>query len=259
MNKTNITNIQQNKKRASKPSAGYKIKILIACEESQTVCKAFRKLGFRAYSCDIQEQSGGHPEWHIQGDAIKEAYSGKYDMMIAHPPCTYLSNAGAAYLWRGHKLNEARFKKGLDAKDFFLKLLNAPIRYICVENPIPSRIYDLPKKNQMIEPYFFGDIYKKKTYLWLKGLPKLMHVKEVNLFDNIKTHVEPKFCWVNGTYKNDRQLKGIHCNPKMRSKTFDGIAQAMAKQWGDFLINEFSSLDKNLLDSNSTAQWIHIS
>ena len=101
------------------------MKILIACEESQAVCKAFRAKGHEAYSCDILPCSGGHPEWHIQGDALIEAYSGKYDMMIAHPPCTYLSNAGAPHLFRGGVLNEERYKNGLEGKEFFMKLLNA--------------------------------------------------------------------------------------------------------------------------------------
>ena len=111
------------------------MKVLIACEESQAVCIEFRKLGHDAFSCDIQEQSGGHPEWHIVGDAIKEAYSGKYDMMIAHPPCTFMSKAGARWMYRtAGNIDKNRLEKSLQAKHFFLKLLNAPIKYIAIEN-----------------------------------------------------------------------------------------------------------------------------
>ena len=107
-----------------------KNKILVACEESQTITKEFRFLGYEAYSCDIQDCSGGHPEWHIKRDAIKEAYSGKYNLMIAHPPCTYLSNAGARWLYPKGKLNNERYKKGLNAKEFFIKLLSCPIERV---------------------------------------------------------------------------------------------------------------------------------
>ena len=107
------------------------MKVLIACEESQEVCKAFRTLGYEAYSCDIQEQSGGYPEWHIQGDALEEAYSGKYTLMIAHPPCTYLSKAGARWMYlTAGNLNQERYEKAMDGKDFFMKMLNAPIKHV---------------------------------------------------------------------------------------------------------------------------------
>ena len=107
---------------------GEGFRVLVACEESQTVCKAFRALGIEAFSCDLQECSGGHPEWHIQGNAIVEAYSGKYDLMIAQPPCTYLSKAGARWLYPGGKLDAIRYEKGIYAKAFFEAMLNAPIQ-----------------------------------------------------------------------------------------------------------------------------------
>ena len=160
-----------------------KNKILVACEESQTITKEFRFLGYEAYSCDIQDCSGGHPEWHIIGDAIKEAYSGKYNLMIAHPPCTYLSNAGARWLYPKGKLNNERYKKGLNAKEFFIKLLSCPIERVCIENPLPSKIFDLPNHTQVIQPYQFGDPYSKKTLLWLKNLPLL---KYTDIVDNYK-------------------------------------------------------------------------
>lgn len=121
------------------------MRVLIACEESQAVCIEFRKLGHEAFSCDIQECSGGHPEWHIKGDAVAEAYSGKYDLMIAHPPCTYMSKAGARWMYKtAGNLDSQRLEKALKAKDFFWKLLTAPIKYIAIENPVPLKIVGLP-------------------------------------------------------------------------------------------------------------------
>jgi len=204
------------------------MRILIACEESQTVCKAFRDKGHEAYSCDIQDCSGGHPEWHIKGDALVEAYSGKYDMMIAHPPCTYLSNAGASRLYpKKGILNQERYLKGLEGKEFFMKLLNAPIEKICVENPVPSTIYNLPTKTQIVQPFEYGHPYSKKTYLWLKNLPPLTPTNIIT--ENIVS-------WVSGGSKdhkgNPRKNVGLRLNTKMRSKTFQGIAEAMANQWG---------------------------
>ena len=196
------------------------MKILIACEESQTVCKAFREKGHEAYSCDILPCSGGHPEWHIQGDALIEAYSGKYDMMIAHPPCTYLSNAGAPHLFRGGILNEQRYKNGLDGKEFFLKLLNAPIEKICVENPTPSKIFELPPHTQVIQPFEHGHPFQKRTLLWLKNLSI---IKPTNLINERESTTNAE--WFNrGSVGVKRQIR--------RSKTFQGIADAMADQWG---------------------------
>ena len=133
------------------------MRVLVACEESQAVTKEFRALGHEAYSCDIQECSGGHPEWHIIGDAIEVAYGQHWDLMIAHPPCTKISNAGARHLYPKGILNTERLKEGQEAVEFFLRLLNAPIPKIAVENPIPSKIFGLPPYTQTIEPYYFGD------------------------------------------------------------------------------------------------------
>jgi len=196
------------------------MKVLVACEESQRVTIEFRKLGIEAYSCDVLDCSGGYPEWHIKGDAIKEAYSGKYDMMIAHPPCTYLSNAGARFLYPKGILNQERYKKGLEAKDFFMKLLNAPIGKICVENPVQSKIFNIPKYSQIVQPYYFGDPFKKKTCLWLKNLPLLRHTHVVNAPESTK---------IAGNWFN----KGGKDRQKNRSKTFEGIAKAIANQWGN--------------------------
>lgn len=205
-----------------------KIKILIACEESQALCIEFRNLGFEAFSCDIQECSGGHPEWHIKGDAIAEAYTGKYDLMIAHPPCTFISHAGARWLYPKGILNEERYAKGKEAVVFFNKLLNAPINHIVIENPKPTLIYNLPLKTQIIEPYYFGDEAQKKTYLWIKNLPLLKHTNIVGKGEFI-------------TYPSGRTKAAWFMNipskqrAKIRSKTFPGIAKAMAQQWGEYL------------------------
>ena len=207
------------------------LKILIACEESQTVCKAFRELGNEAYSCDIQECSGGHPEWHIQGDVLP-LLNEKWDLIIAHPPCTYLSNAGARWLYAGGKLNEERYKKGLNGKEFFLKFYNANCDHVAIENPIPSSVYDLPKYTQVIQPYEYGEPWSKKTCLWLKGLPPLHPT-------NIIEYHKP-FCSSGSYSKNhDPKYKGASRkggNAKSRSKTFPGIARAMAEQWTKFLL-----------------------
>lgn len=194
------------------------MRILIACEESQRVCKVFRSKGHEAYSCDILPCSGGHPEWHIQGDVLNHLDDG-WDLMIAHPPCTYLSNAGARFLFPKGVLNEERKKKGDQAKDFFMKLFNAPIPKICVENPIPSKIYGLPKYSQIIQPFEHGHPYKKKTCLWLKNLPELKPTKTVDNPQSTKIAGN----WFNKGGK-DRQIN--------RAKTFQGIAKAMAEQWG---------------------------
>ena len=164
------------------------MRVLVACEESQEVCKAFHARGHEAYSCDIQAPSGGHPEWHICGDVlplldgrcsfktmdgIEHSIDGKWDLLIAHPPCTYLSNAGARFLYPKGVLNEDRLKLGLAAKDFFMAFYNADCEKICIENPTPSRVYELPKYTQVIQPWMFGHPVQKRTCLWLKGLEPL--------------------------------------------------------------------------------------
>jgi len=195
------------------------MKILIACEESQEVCKAFRALGHEAYSCDIIPCSGGHPEWHIQDDVLNHLNDG-WDMMIAHPPCTYLSRAGTRWLFAGHILNQERYKKGLESKEFFLKLLNANIFMIAVENPVPHKVFNMPHETQTIQPYEFGHPYSKKTCLWLKNLPKLIGSQ----------YMKPQY------YYDKKGLRHsaftANWDAKKKSKTFPGIAKAMAEQWG---------------------------
>lgn len=208
------------------------MRILVACEESQRVCIQFRKLGYEAFSCDIQDESGGYAQWHIKGDALAEAYSGKYDMLIAFPPCTYLSNAGARFLYPKGILNEERYKKGLEGKAFFMAMLNAPIKHIAVENPLSSKIYNLPAPSQVIQPFQFGEPYSKRTHLWLKNLPLLKHTKvlsEYRPYINTRSH-----------------RKGVR-NTKLRSKTFIGIAEAMATQWSKPVYIEQLSLFEDVI------------
>jgi hypothetical protein len=206
------------------------MRILLACEESQAVCILMRQLGHEAYSCDIQECSGGYPEWHIKGDVIEQLDKG-WDMMIAFPPCTHLAVSGARHF--AAKIADGRQQEGID---FFMKIVNAPIEKIAIENPIGimSKVYRKP--DQIIQPYFFGDEAQKTTCLWLKNMPKLYHNKEPNLFDTEVTHVGKGEFTVFASGKRhpkwyaDAFVKDQH--GKTRSKTFHGIANAMANQWG---------------------------
>lgn len=234
------------------------IKVLVACEESQRVCTAFRERGFEAYSADIQEPSGRHPERHILGDVLKVLNGGgkfqtmdgaehsveKWDMIIAHPPCTYLSNAGACRLYKVINcktyIERDRYYKGMEAKDFFLNFLNAECEYIAVENPIPSKIFMMPSYTQIIQPYEHGEPYSKKTCLWLKNLPPLRPTK---LLSEFKPYVS---CGTSHN-KGNKDKAGVSRAggaAKVRSKTFKGIAHAMAQQWGDYLISELQNRRK---------------
>lgn len=211
------------------------MKVLVACEESQRVCTEFRKLGHEAYSCDIEPCSGGHPEWHIHDDVLPllngncdfktvngdiHHLIGKWDLIIAHPPCTYLSNAGARFLYPKGVLNEDRLKLGLVAKEFFMKIYNADCKKIAIENPIPSKVYGLPEYTQTIQPYEFGHPYQKKTCLWLKGLKPLRPTDVLPKEKRQSTKIAGN--WFN---------KGGKERQKNRAKTFPGIAKAMAEQW----------------------------
>ena len=197
------------------------MKILVACEESQTITKALREQGHEAYSCDIIPCSGGHPEWHIQDDAIKVAYGQQWDMMIAHPPCTHITNSGVHWL---HKETGRWFKMKKDAV-FFRKLMKAPIERIAIENPIPHK-YAVEiigrKYDQLIQPYMFGHPESKATCFWLKNIPPLVET------DNVKE------LWKTLPKKESQRI--FYLSPgqnraKLRSKTFKGIADAIATQW----------------------------
>lgn len=242
------------------------MKILIACEESQRVCKAFREKGHKAYSCDIIDCSGGHPEWHIKGDVLpllnrtengnngwhyiyfstvdgEEHCIEKWDMIIAFPPCTHLATSGAAHFKK--KREDGRQREGIE---FFCQFLKADCDKIIIENPVGiisgdyiktyfpdlCEKYGLPKKpTQIIHPWYFGDNYSKKTCLWEIGVPPL--IPEVT--------EEPEldyFEWTDKNGKKKRQprwyYEALKLPPaeraKARSKTFEGVARAMAEQWG---------------------------
>lgn len=216
------------------------IKILIACEESDEVRGRFEKLGFDAWSCDLQPNRNPNAK-HYQGNVF-DIINDNWNAMIAFPPCTHLAVSGAA--WFEQKRKDGRQQQGID---FFMSIVNAPIYYTAIENPMGIMSTFYRKPDQIIQPYYFGDEASKKTCLWLKNLPKLYHNSTINLFDSVITHVSkgeiiefesgckmPKWyadAW--NLSKNERS--------KIRSKTFPGIAEAMANQWGTFLINQLNS------------------
>ena len=224
------------------------LNVLIACEESQRVCIEMRRLGHRAFSCDILPCSGGHPEWHIQGDVLPllngdctfqaaDAHThtqrGRWDLIVAFPPCTKTSNAGARHLWKGHKLNIPRYYEGLCGKALFLAIWAADCACVVIENPTPSAVFDYPKPTQAIQPYQFGHPFTKKTLLWERGVPKL---KPANI-------VEPEKTWCpSGSYsgKHNEKHRGMFTKDRARnrSKTFPGIARAMAEQWTSYIEKE---------------------
>lgn len=203
-----------------------KMKILVACEESQEVCKAFRAKGHEAFSCDILPCSGGHPEWHIKGD-IFDVLQEDWDMMIAHPPCTYLTNSGVRWLYNKDKsINIARWFELFESVKFFEALQNANIPLICIENPIPHKYakFKIGKYTQLIQPWQFGHGETKATCLWLKGLKPL---QPTNVVEGREQNI-----W-NMKDKNGKKLSWSSAEIKIaRSKTFPGIAKAMADQWG---------------------------
>ena len=220
------------------------LNVLIACEESQVECNAFRALGHKAYSCDIQKcRRNGHPEWHIHGDVTpllegrtqfytqdgKHHHISRWHLIIAHPPCTYLCKVSSVQLATNadYKIrfdgklkwvNYERYQKMLLAKDFFFRCLKAHAPFVAVENPLPMKLAGLPPASCFIQPSWFGHKYSKKTLYWLKELPPLM---PVITNPNIKEYV--------------RSSRG-----KYRSTTFEGVARAIAKQWGDHVIEKLN-------------------
>ena len=222
------------------------MKILIACEESQRVCMAFREKGHEAYSCDIQECSGGHPEWHILGDVLPilngntkfitqdgtlHEISGKWDMIIAHPPCTYLTVTGNRWfnIEKYGKKAIKRYEQRKEAIQFFFRIVNANCDKIAIENPIGIMSTVWEKPTQIIQPFMFGEPFEKKTCLWLKNLPKLNSTKLVIPPERIKFKsgktMPEWYAKLWALPKEERE--------KERSKTFIGIARAMAEQWGN--------------------------
>lgn len=211
------------------------MRVLIACEESQAVCKEFRALGHQAYSADILPCSGGHPEWHIQGDVTKVLNDG-WDLMIAHPPCTYLAVSGARWLYnKDGSRNEERFANQSEALAFVQLLMDAPIERIAIENPVSVISTHIRKPEQIVQPYMFGDQASKTTCLWLKNLPLLEPTEIVGKGEFVE--------WEDKNGKKKRQAKWyLDALTKaktaderrtLRSKTFVGIAKAMANQWGN--------------------------
>tara|TARA_R110001632_G_C11183189_1_gene401086 strand:- start:47 stop:688 length:642 start_codon:yes stop_codon:yes gene_type:complete len=203
------------------------MKILVACEESQAVTIELRKLGHEAFSCDILDCSGGYPEWHIKGDVFK-VIEKDWDMMIAFPPCTHLATSGARHFAK--KIADGRQQQGID---FFMKLINAPIERIAVENPIGIMSTKYRKPDQIIQPWQFGDKAQKSTCLWLKNLPKLVPTDVVDkgeFFEfTSKKGVKKKMAmWY---YKALLEAKTPEQRSTLRSKTFVGIAKSMASQW----------------------------
>jgi hypothetical protein len=218
------------------------MRILVACEESQTVTKAFRKLGHEAFSCDILPCSGGHPEWHLQGDVFGFVNDG-WDLMVAHPPCTYLSGSGVQWLShpedrelpfderRPHPKYPNRRQDMLDSVEFVKKLYNVDIPMVAIENPVGLLSSRWRKPDQIIQPYMFGDEATKTTCLWLKNLPHLKPTDivgkgERTVFKSGKSH--PKwYADALANAKTDEERRMI------RSKTFNGIANAIATQWSN--------------------------
>lgn len=221
------------------------MKLLVCCEESQRVCTAFRERGWEAYSCDIESCSGGHPEWHIQQDVLPlingdcefdtvdgthHVIEGEWDLLICHPPCTYMSKAGARWMYpKAGEICARRLGQALRAKEFFLTLYNAKCPHIVMENPRPLRIVKLPVPTQIIQPYEYGEPYSKATLLWIKGLPKLV---PTNILSN---HTPWMPSNTGGLSRGRGGSRGVAHDAKMGSKTFEGVAKAMAEQFGGYI------------------------
>ena len=232
------------------------MKVLVACEESQEVCKAFRALGHEAFSCDVQEPSGGHPEWHIQDDVLRiiNGYKGggygcpwfttndgknhdtpeRWDLIIAHPPCTDLAVSGARHF--AQKQKDGRQQKSIV---FFMEMILADCDKIAVENPVCIMSSAYRKPDQIVQPYWFGHPYRKTTCLWLKGLPPLQPTDMVEPGEFDKNGFSKNFAT---RYAVDENGKILSWNDprtaRARSRTPSGFARAMAEQWGG--VNEIN-------------------
>ena len=216
---------------AHTPAPTRVLNVLIACEESQAECLAFRQLGHNAYSCDIQPcRPTGNPDWHIQGDVTHylngistfTTQSGitvdlpRWDLIIAHPPCTYLCKVSSVWMIVDGYIQPERYEKMLCARDFFFQCLHAQAPYVAVENPLPMARAQLPKPSCFIHPSWFGVKYTKKTLYWLKNLPPIMH--EID-------------------YPCPKEF--VHASRgKYRSRTFPQVAAALARQWSDYILNQ---------------------
>lgn len=201
------------------------MKILCACEESQRVMEAFRKRGHEAFSCDLQKCSGNYPQYHYQGD-VRDILFDSWDMVIAFPPCTYLTKAGAANIPK----DPSRIEKGWEAVKFFYLFYNLThVKYIAIENPVPMSRFGLPKYTQIVQPYYFGDAYNKQTCLWLQNLPTLHTTNYVSCLKAEKKiskktgHLYYRSEFIDGQSGRNHSY--------LRSKTPLGLAEAMADQW----------------------------
>ena len=215
--------------------------VLVACEESQEVCKAFRAKGHNAFSCDLQPCSGGHPEWHIMQDVLPLLNGHcmfttindelhvieEWNLIIAHPPCTYMCKASAKHMYpQPGIIDQLRYREAVKARKLFMMFYNLENVKVCIENPTPLKCVMLPKETQAIQPYQFGDPYTKRTCLWLKNLQPLV---PTNIVEPLAPYV-PSFTSRKLHEKYGAAKRGD--DSKNRSKTFPGIAQAMADQWG---------------------------
>ena len=209
------------------------MRILVACEESQAVTKELRKLGHEAFSCDLLPCSGGHPEWHFKQDVFEVIEQG-WDMMIAHPPCTYLAVSGARWMYnKDGSINEDRLKNQNEALDFVQRLMDVNIDKIAIENPISVISSKIKKPNQIVQPFMFGDKAQKSTCLWLKNLPNLeptdiVEKGEFKEWISAKGVKKRQALWF---YEALQKAKSPEERRTLRSKTFKGMAEAMANQW----------------------------
>ena len=213
------------------------MKILIACEESDEVRSRFEKMGFDAWSCDLQPSRNPNNKKHYQGNIFDILYN-DWLCMIAFPPCTHLAVSGAA--WFEQKRKDGRQQEAID---FFLKIADSNIKHTAIENPVGIMSKYYKKPTQIIQPYYFGDKAQKTTCLWLENLPLLYHNEKPNLFDDKITHVQPEGNIMFGnkmySWTNNKWFKSKEERSRERSKTFPGIAEAMATQWGNYLIQKY--------------------
>lgn len=257
------------------------MKVLVACEESQAVCIAFRELGHEAYSCDIIECSGGHPEWHTQQDVLPllngncdfltmdgkpHSISGKWDVIIAFPPCTYLTVSGNAYFnearWGEKAIERKRSRE--EAANFFMRFANAECEKIAIENPVGVMSTRWRKPDCIVQPYQFGHPYTKQTCLWLKNLPALQPTnileKPPSGWENQQFTKDGRYGGYGGTFGCNRDGKWLRYGDpevkKARSKTFPGIAKAMAEQWGGQITAEKQQCPDNISKSNKKGETI---
>jgi hypothetical protein len=242
------------------------LNVLVACEESQAVCKEFRRLGHNAYSCDLLECSGGHPEWHFNCDVMKviadkggvlqngeEAHiTGDWDLMVAHPPCTYLAVSGAQWYYhpedkhlpvekrRPHPKFPNRAQDREEGAAFFMALANAPIEHIAIENPVGIMSSRWRKADQAVQPWMFGDEASKNTCLWLKNLPLLQPTKIVGKGERVVMKSSGKSL---PKWYSDALVKAKSPEERrtLRSKTFPGFAKAIAEQWSIAIIEKYNN------------------